>query len=54
LAADPGVSAKSGKALATWNLAREYGFTDVDGRQPDIRKHIEGYLATVATMETAS
>ncbi|HEX7182639.1 MAG TPA: SDR family oxidoreductase, partial [Thermoanaerobaculia bacterium] len=47
LAADPGVSAKSGKALATWNLAREYGFTDVDGRQPDIRKHIEGYLATV-------
>jgi NAD(P)-dependent dehydrogenase (short-subunit alcohol dehydrogenase family) len=26
LANDPNVMAKSGKALATWNLAREYGF----------------------------
>lgn len=34
LAADPGVMRRSGQALAVGNLAREYGFTDVDGRQP--------------------
>jgi len=34
LAADPGVIRRSGQALAVGNLAREYGFTDVDGRQP--------------------
>ena len=27
---------KAGTALATWHLAREYGFTDIDGRQPDM------------------
>jgi NAD(P)-dependent dehydrogenase (short-subunit alcohol dehydrogenase family) len=35
LAADPNVSAKSGGLFASWTLAREYGFTDLDGRQPD-------------------
>ncbi|WP_242892917.1 hypothetical protein [Actinomadura litoris] len=35
LAADPGVMAKTGRALATWGLYQEYGFTDVDGAQPD-------------------
>jgi NAD(P)-dependent dehydrogenase (short-subunit alcohol dehydrogenase family) len=34
LAADPGVMAKSGQVLRVGDLAREYGFTDVDGRQP--------------------
>jgi NAD(P)-dependent dehydrogenase (short-subunit alcohol dehydrogenase family) len=34
LASDPGVLRRSGQALAVGNLAREYGFTDVDGRQP--------------------
>ena len=34
LAADPGVMRRSGQALAVGNLAREYGFTDIDGRQP--------------------
>ncbi|MGD8625724.1 MAG: SDR family NAD(P)-dependent oxidoreductase [Anaerolineae bacterium] len=34
LAADPGVLAKSGQVLRVGDLAREYGFTDVDGRQP--------------------
>jgi len=32
---DPHVSAHAGKVLATWNLAREYGVTDVDGTRPD-------------------
>ncbi|WP_306319586.1 MULTISPECIES: SDR family oxidoreductase [unclassified Streptomyces] len=35
LAADPNVLAKSGRALATWGLYEEYGFTDIDGTQPD-------------------
>ena len=35
LAADPRVAAKSGGLLASWALAKEYGFTDLDGRQPD-------------------
>ncbi len=34
LAADPRVHEKSGQQLTVGDLAREYGFTDVDGRQP--------------------
>lgn len=34
LAADPNVHEKHGKAWATWTLVDEYGFEDVDGRQP--------------------
>jgi NAD(P)-dependent dehydrogenase (short-subunit alcohol dehydrogenase family) len=33
LAADPGVMGKSGQAFRAGELAAEYGFTDVDGRQ---------------------
>lgn len=35
LAADPNVAAKSGGVFSSWGLAKEYGFTDVDGRRPD-------------------
>jgi len=35
LATDPGVLRKSGGVLTAGDLAREYGFTDVDGRQPE-------------------
>ena len=34
LATDPEVMGKSGQILRTRDLAREYGLTDVDGRQP--------------------
>lgn len=34
LASDPAVIRRSGQTLAVGDLAREYGFTDVDGRQP--------------------
>ena len=34
LAADPGILHKSGKTLVAAALAQEYGFTDVDGKQP--------------------
>ncbi len=33
LAADPNAMGKSGKVLTVGGLAREYGFTDVDGRR---------------------
>lgn len=41
LAADPNVKAKAGKVFASWTLAREYGFTDVDGSRPDWGAHFE-------------
>jgi NAD(P)-dependent dehydrogenase (short-subunit alcohol dehydrogenase family) len=34
LAADPKVKKKSGRVFSSWALAREYGFTDLDGTQP--------------------
>ncbi len=36
LAADPGIIQKSGKTLVAAALAQEYGFTDVDGKQPRV------------------
>ena len=35
LAADPDVGTRSGGLLSSWGLAKEYGFTDADTRQPD-------------------
>ena len=35
LAADPNVEVKSGGLFSSWGLAKEYGFTDVDGGRPD-------------------
>lgn len=35
LASDPKIMEKSGKSFATWTLFKEYGFTDLDGSQPD-------------------
>jgi NAD(P)-dependent dehydrogenase (short-subunit alcohol dehydrogenase family) len=35
LAADPDVRAKSGRILSSWELSKEYGFADIDGRRPD-------------------
>ena len=34
LAADPNVGAKAGRVFASWTLAREYGFSDIDGATP--------------------
>jgi NAD(P)-dependent dehydrogenase (short-subunit alcohol dehydrogenase family) len=34
LATDPKVEEKTGRVFSSWNLAREYGFTDIDGTQP--------------------
>ena len=34
LASDPKVKEKTGRVFSSWALAREYGFTDLDGTQP--------------------
>lgn len=48
LAADPNVADKSGKLFSSWNLAVEYGFTDMDGRQP----HWGNYFAEHVEKQT--
>jgi NAD(P)-dependent dehydrogenase (short-subunit alcohol dehydrogenase family) len=45
LAADPNVNRWAGHALATWQLTREYGFIDIDGRRPDWGAHFAEHLA---------
>jgi NAD(P)-dependent dehydrogenase (short-subunit alcohol dehydrogenase family) len=48
LASDPDVARWSGKALSAGRLAREYGFTDVDGSRPDASRFFEdSYFAGV-------
>jgi NAD(P)-dependent dehydrogenase (short-subunit alcohol dehydrogenase family) len=39
LASDPNVKKKSGRVFSSWALAREYGFTDLDGTRPDWGSH---------------
>jgi NAD(P)-dependent dehydrogenase (short-subunit alcohol dehydrogenase family) len=39
LAADRNVQDRSGMLLSSWELAREYGFSDYDGRRPDWGRH---------------
>ena len=40
LAADPDVARWHGQSLSSGQLAREYGFTDVDGSQPDAWRYM--------------
>jgi NAD(P)-dependent dehydrogenase (short-subunit alcohol dehydrogenase family) len=40
LAADPDVSRHNGGSFSSGGLAREYGFTDVDGSQPDCWRYL--------------
>lgn len=39
LAADPNVFKKSGEIVSSWELSREYHFTDADGTRPDWGAH---------------
>ncbi len=39
LAADPNVRQRTGMLFSSWELARDYGFTDYDGRRPDWGRH---------------
>lgn len=38
LATDRKIAKKSGRVFAAWDLGPEYGFTDVDGRQPNMQR----------------
>ena len=40
LAADPDLERRNGGSLSSGGLAREYGFTDVDGSQPDCWRYL--------------
>jgi NAD(P)-dependent dehydrogenase (short-subunit alcohol dehydrogenase family) len=40
LAADPGVQRHNGGSFSSGGLAREYGFTDLDGSQPDCWRYL--------------
>ena len=46
LACDNNIMKKSGKTLWTSNLAREYGFVDVDGSLPDDWRSVSYLLKT--------
>ncbi len=45
LAADPAVAQKSGQVFSSWGLAQEYGFSDVDGRQPHWGRYFAEHIA---------
>src|SRR5262249_61227667 len=38
-AADPRVRERTGQLCCSWELARDYGFTDADGSRPDWGAH---------------
>jgi NAD(P)-dependent dehydrogenase (short-subunit alcohol dehydrogenase family) len=39
LAGDPKVTDRTGMLVSSWELARDYGFSDYDGRRPDWGRH---------------
>jgi NAD(P)-dependent dehydrogenase (short-subunit alcohol dehydrogenase family) len=53
LAADPDVLDKSGGLFSSWALAREYGFTDIDGSRPDIGPSLKKLQPTMSGPELA-
>lgn len=40
LAADPGLGRRNRGSFSSGGLAREYGFTDLDGSQPDAWRYM--------------
>jgi NAD(P)-dependent dehydrogenase (short-subunit alcohol dehydrogenase family) len=40
LAADPGIARRNGGSFSSGGLAKEYGFTDVDGSRPDCWRYM--------------
>ena len=53
LAADPDVAKRSGGLYSSWELAKEYGFTDVDGRRPDWGSFFLGKVRGIVERDTA-
>lgn len=54
LAADPKVFERRGRVFSSWQLAREYGFDDADGRRPDWGAHFEQAYGRPAAPDYAS
>ncbi len=46
LAADPSVKDKAGGVFASWDLAKEYDFDDVDGSRPDWGAYWDEHIAS--------
>jgi len=51
LAADPNVMARSGDILSSWEVARDYGICDVDGRRPDWGTYFAQILPEIGFVE---
>jgi NAD(P)-dependent dehydrogenase (short-subunit alcohol dehydrogenase family) len=51
LAADTRVLDRSGDVLSSWELAREYGVDDYDGRRPDWGRHFATILPAIGFVE---
>jgi NAD(P)-dependent dehydrogenase (short-subunit alcohol dehydrogenase family) len=39
LAGDPDVLSRSGRLFGSWQIAEDYGFTDIDGSRPNLGRH---------------
>jgi hypothetical protein len=53
LAADPDVLSRTGGTVSTWQLAKEYGFTDRDGSRPDWGSHLRKHFQNVPGSQIA-
>jgi NAD(P)-dependent dehydrogenase (short-subunit alcohol dehydrogenase family) len=51
LAADPKVLDRSGDILSSWELGRDYAFTDHDGRRPDWGAHFGKIVPVIGFLE---
>ena len=51
LACDPQLAERSGKTFPVVQLAHDYGFTDIDGRLPDIDDHTRSWAAKLAAID---
>lgn len=50
LAADPEVWRRAGSVVASWTLARHYGFADRDGRRPDWGRYFDRVIAELVEL----
>jgi hypothetical protein len=44
LAADPQIQARAGRTFGSWELARDYGFDDLDGSRPDFAAYFREHV----------
>jgi hypothetical protein len=51
LAADPKVFERSGDLTSSWELGRQYGLVDADGRRPDLLAHWDEIVAAYGSLQ---